>query len=214
MDFSIIINELTERTLYDNIFVSLKNVLTGFTIAFVVALLLALLLYEFKMLDKIFYPIIEVLRPIPNAGWVPIAIIIFATIEQSIIFITFVGAFFPMFISLYRALKNFPINYLYFAKIYKLNWFDRTTKIILPGIMSNIFTALMIGISGAWLSVIMAEMISGRMGIGYYTWKSYTLLSYEKVFLGIIIMGILGALFSLFFATIAKKKLFWVRRID
>ena len=36
----------------------------------------------------------------------------------------------------------------------------------------------------------MAEMISGKVGLGYYTWKSYTLLAYEKVLLGIILMGL------------------------
>ena len=81
-----------------NILASLKNVLLGFSIAFIVSIILAFLLYEFKVLDKILYPIIELLRPIPNAGWVPIAIILCATIEQSILFITFVGAFFPMFL--------------------------------------------------------------------------------------------------------------------
>ena len=70
---------------------------------------------------------------------------------------------------------------------------------------------MMLGISGAWLSVIMAEMISGKVGIGYYTWKSYTLLSYEKVLLGIVIMGLLGSLFSIILAFLSKKLVFWIR---
>lgn len=211
MNFKIIIDELLTTNLYLNILESLKNVLLGFSIAFVVAITLAFLLYEFKYLRKIVYPIIELLRPIPNAGWVPIAIIICATIEQSILFITFIGAFFPMFLNIYRSLDNIPINYLNIAKLYKLNRKDKYLKIVLPSILPNIFTALMLGISGAWLSVIMAEMISGKVGLGYYTWKNYTLLSYEKVFLGIVFMGILGAIFSGIISLISKKTLFWLR---
>lgn len=214
MDFKIIIDEFVSKNLYDNILASLENVLIGFILAVIVALILALLLYEVKILGNIFYPIIEILRPIPNAGWVPISIIIFTTVEQSIIFITFVGAFFPMFLNIYRALINIPTTYLNFAKLYKLKLKDRIFKIILPSIMPNIFTALMLGISGAWLSVIMAEMISGKIGIGYYTWKNYTLLSYEKVFLGIAIMGVLGAFFSMIFSLLSKKTIFWVREVD
>lgn len=211
MNFQIIIDELTNNNLYINIFASLKNVLLGFSVAFVVAIILAFLLYEFKVLDKIIYPIVELLRPIPNAGWVPIAIIACATIEQSILFITFVGSFFPMFLNIYRALDNIPVNYLNIAKLYKLNRKDKYMKIVIPSILPNIFTALMLGVSGAWLSVIMAEMISGKVGLGYYTWKNYTLLCYEKVFIGIVFMGILGAFFSFIISLVSKKTLFWVR---
>lgn len=211
---NVIIDELLTTNLYMNILASLKNVLLGFFVAFIVSIILAFLLHEFKVLDKILYPIIELLRPIPNAGWVPIAIIICATIEHSILFITFVGAFFPMFLNIYRALDNIPVNYLNIAKLYKLNRKDKYFKIVIPSILPNIFTSLMLGISGAWLSVIMAEMISGKIGLGYYTWKNYTLLSYEKVFLGIFFMGILGALFSFIISLISKKTLFWVRNGD
>lgn len=207
----VIMNELLKTNLYINILASLKNVVLGFSIAFIISIILAFLLYEFKVLDKILYPIIELLRPIPNAGWVPIAIIICATIEQSILFITFVGSFFPMFLNIYRALDNIPINYLNIAKLYKFNKRDKYFKIVIPSILPNIFTSLMLGISGAWLSVIMAEMISGKEGLGYYTWKNYTLLSYEKVFLGIFFMGLLGAVFSLIISLISKKMIFWAR---
>ena len=206
-----IMAELLKSNLYMNIIISLKNVLLGFSIAFIISIILAFLLNEFKILDKTIYPIIELLRPIPNAGWVPIAIIICATIDQSIFFITFVGAFFPMFLNIYRALDNIPTNYLNISKLYKLNKKDRYLKIIIPSILPNIFTSLMLGISGAWLSVIMAEMISGKEGLGYYTWKNYTLLNYEKVVLGITFMGLLGAFFSLIISLISKKTLFWVK---
>ncbi len=207
-----IFSELANPELYKHILVSLQNVITGFTIAFVLALFIALLIYEVKFLDKIVYPIIEILRPIPNAGWVPLAILFSATIEQSIIFITFIGAFFPAFITIYRALKGFPSHYLNIIKLNKLNLWDKYVKIILPAIMAQIFTAMMLGISGAWLSVIMAEMISGKAGIGYYTWKNYTLLNYELVVLGVVIMGLLGALFSLIISLISKRVVFWTRR--
>lgn len=211
MNFKIMFNELLSYELYNNILYSLKTVFIGFIIAFIVALSLSLILNEYKLLDKLVYPIIEFLRPIPNAGWVPIAIILCSSIEQSILLITFVGAFFPMFINLYRSLKQIPKNYFDIVKLYKLDKRNKICKIILPAISPTIFTSLMQGISGAWLSVIMAEMISGKSGIGYYTWKNYTLLCYEKLFVGIVIMGLLGALFSMIISFIAKKNLFWVK---
>lgn len=212
MDFSVIINELFTNDLYVNILYSLNNVILGFIIAFICALCLAFILNEFKFLDRIIYPIVEILRPIPNAGWVPISIIICSTVESSILFITFIGAFFPMFLNIYRGLKSVPINYLNISKLYRLNRKNKILKVLLPSISPHIMTAAMLGISGAWLSVIMAEMISGKNGLGYYTWKNYTLLCYEKVFLGILFMAVLGALFSMIISFISKKVLFWTRK--
>lgn len=211
MDLSILFEELTTLDLYFNIFASLKNVFIGFILAFIVAILLNMFLYEYKKIAKVVYPIIELLRPIPNAGWVPIAVISCATIEGSILFITFVGAFFPLFLNIHRALENVPNSYLNISKLYKMNKSDRMKKIVIPSILPDVFTAMMLGISGGWLSVIMAEMISGKVGLGYYTWKSYTLLAYEKVLLGIILMGLLGASFSLILSFISKKLVFWMK---
>lgn len=205
MNINILLDEILNMELYSNILISIKNVCIGFAIAFVFSILIAVLLNEFKLLNIIFYPVLELLRPIPNAGWVPIAIIAFSSLQESIIFITFVGAFFPMFINIYRSLKDIPSNYLDIGKLYKLNKVDNIFKIKIPAIIPNINTAMMVGISGSWLSVIMAEMISGKSGLGYYTWKNYTLLNYEKLFVGIIFMGIIGALFSTIISICAKK---------
>ena len=129
MDFKVIIDELFNTDLYINILFSLKNVIFGFSIAFITSICLAILLNQCKIIDKIVYPVIEFLRPIPNAGWVPVAIILCSTIEESILFITFIGAFFPMFINIYRALKEIPKNYINISKLYKVNIKDKIFKI-------------------------------------------------------------------------------------
>lgn len=119
-----------------------------------------------------------------------------------------------MFINIYRSFLGIPKNYLMISKLYKLGIKDRIIKILLPAIMPGVFTSLMLGISGSWASVIMAEMISGKEGLGYYTWKAYTLLNYEQVFIGILFMGMLGALVSFIISKISNKVLFWVRSAD
>jgi NitT/TauT family transport system permease protein len=59
---------------------------------------------------------------------------------------------------------------------------------ILPGL----FGGLSVGMGVAWICVISAEMISGRLGVGYRTWQAYTVLNYPDVFVGIITIGVLG----------------------
>ncbi len=210
--FTFIINELISNGLYQDIGHSLGRVLIGFTIASIAAITIALLLNEFKVLRIILCPIIETLRPIPNAGWIPIAIIMFRTVEESTLFITFIGSFFPIFTNVFNGLKELPQSYKDFVILLHINRFEKMFHVFLPGIIQHVFTGLMSGMSGAWLSLIMAEMMNGKSGIGYYTWKNYTLLNYDKVIFGVIIMGCLGAMSSLFISTIAHKQLHWMRR--
>lgn len=204
--------ELMEITFYYEVLLSTIRIMIGFCSGLILSLLLAYIIYRYKLFRIIIYPILEILRPIPNAGWVPIIIIITPTIDTSIFLITFIGAFFPIFINIYNGLKEFPDIYQYQYKLLGLNERLVIIKILLPGIAPFFFNGLMLGISGAWLSLIMAEIINGKSGIGYFTWKNYTLLCYEKVLLGIISMGILGSLSSYIISKIGRKYLHWVKR--
>ncbi|SLJ83034.1 ABC transporter permease [Mycobacteroides abscessus subsp. abscessus] len=54
------------------------------------------------------------------------------------------------------------------------------------------FSGLSVGMGVAWICLISAEMISGRLGLGYRTWQSYTIVDYPAVFVGMITIGVLG----------------------
>ena len=69
---------------------------------------------------------------------------------------------------------------------------------VLPGVLPGVFGGLSVGIGVAWICVISAEMISGRLGVGYRTWQAYTVLAYPEVFVGIITIGVLGFLMRRF----------------
>ena len=73
---------------------------------------------------------------------------------------------------------------------------DVLTRVVLPGILPGVFGGLSVGIGVAWICVISAEMISGRLGVGYRTWQAYTVLDYPDVFVGMITIGVLGFLTS------------------
>ena len=64
-----------------------------------------------------------------------------------------------------------------------------------PSAVPDILTGLTIGIGTSWMSVIAAEMISGKYGIGYFTWQSYNLMNYADTIVGMITIGIVGIVF-------------------
>jgi NitT/TauT family transport system permease protein len=63
------------------------------------------------------------------------------------------------------------------------------------------------------MSVIAAEMISGKYGIGYYTWTSYTLMAYSETIIGMITIGAMGTVCFELTKIIERSLLKWREEI-
>lgn len=186
--------ELGNKVFYAHIIASLTRVFTGILVAFVLAIPLGLLISTTKFGRDFIFPMVELVRPIPQIAWIPTAILLFPTVEGSIIYITFIGAFFPMLINTISGVKGIPAVLITAARCMGATPWQLLRKVILPGALPGIFTGVTVGVGVSWMGVIAAEMISGKYGIGYYTWISYTLMTYPETIVGMITIGTLGSL--------------------
>jgi NitT/TauT family transport system permease protein len=171
---------------------SLRRIFVGFSIAALLAVGLGLLVGRFRLAAQALLPPLEVLRPIPAVAWIPIAILLFASAEHSMEFITFIGAFFPILLSTIHGVEGLDRRLVHAAVTLGARPLDVFREVILPGALPSIVTGLSIGMGTSWFSLVTAEMISGQFGIGYYTWEAYTLQKYPNIVLGMISIGILG----------------------
>jgi NitT/TauT family transport system permease protein len=192
-----------------HIIYSLLRVLGGFSLAILIALPLAALISEFSFFKNYIYPLLEIIRPIPLVAWVPLAIIMFASLEKSILFITTIGPLFPILINTLHGIRDVPNEYIQAARSLGSNPLQIQTKIILPYALPFIFTGLKIGIGISWIGVIAAEMISGQFGIGYFTWVNYHLINYNNIIIGIMTIGILGYITTKLISLIGNKIMPW-----
>lgn len=175
-----------------NIGISVRRILIGFSVAVVLGSLLGLLIGRYRLMRDLLFPIFEVLRPIPAIAWVPMAIMLWPTNEVSIVFITFLGSFFPILINTIHGVHSIDPVLIRAARSLGASEFRLFTNVILPGAMPQIFTGFSVGMGVAWVSLIAAEMISGQFGVGYFTWEAYSLVSYAEIGLGMITIGVLG----------------------
>jgi NitT/TauT family transport system permease protein len=171
---------------------SLRRIFVGFSLAAVLAVSLGLIVGRFRVAAQALLPPLEVLRPIPAVAWIPIAILLFASAEHSMEFITFIGAFFPILLSTIHGVEGLDRRLVHAAVTLGARPVDVFREVILPGALPSIVTGLSIGMGTSWFSLVTAEMISGQFGIGYYTWEAYTLQKYPNIVLGMISIGILG----------------------
>lgn len=177
---------------YNNIWVSVRRILLGFGIATVLGVLFGMLIGQYRLMRGLMWPVFEVLRPIPAIAWVPMAIMLWPTNETSIVFITFLGSFFPILLNTIHGVNSVDPVLIRAGRCLGAGESALLRQVILPAALPHIFTGLTIGMGVAWVSLIAAEMISGQFGIGYFTWEAYSLIQYADIAIGMIVIGVLG----------------------
>jgi NitT/TauT family transport system permease protein len=179
-----------------NVSVSCRRILMGFSLAALLAVPLGLLMGRYRLLRDLVFPITEVIRPVPAIAWVPMSIMLWPTNEESIVFITFLGSFFPILLNTLAGMASVDPVLVRAAQSLGAKNTTIFREVYFPASLPHIFTGLAVGMGVAWVSLIAAEMISGQFGIGYYTWEAYSLVQYADIALGMITIGILGLISS------------------
>ena len=168
-------------TFYENMLISLRRILMGFGIAVVSGIALGLIIGRYRRARQLMFPMLEILRPIPAIAWVPMAIMLWPTNESSIVFITFIGSFFPILLSTVHGVTSVDPVLIRAARCLGAKEPALLRQVILPAALPDIFNGLSVGMGVAWVSLIAAEMISGQFGIGYFTWEAYSLIQYRTL---------------------------------
>ncbi|MDC0769849.1 ABC transporter permease [Streptomyces sp. HD] len=191
---------------------SLRRIVTGFLLAAVLGVAAGVAVGRSRWAADLIGPVLEVLRPVPAIALVPVAILLFPSNEQGIVFITFTAAFFPVLVATRHAVRALvPVWEEAVLTLGGGRW-RVLASVVLPGALPGIFGGLSVGIGVSWICVISAEMISGEYGIGYRTWQDYTVIDYPAVFTGIVSIGLLGWLTSTVVELVGRRLTHWLPR--
>jgi NitT/TauT family transport system permease protein len=183
---------LSTKPFYVHIAVSLRRVVISFALATGLGVATGILMGRSRLATHIIMPHIETVRPIPAVAWIPLAILLFPTEESSIIYITFLGAFFPIVLNTIHGVRQTPETLVRAARSLGADNRAILRHVVLPGALPSIVTGLAIGMGVAWFSLLAGEIISGQYGIGYFTWNAYTLVQYPEIIVGMVTIGCLG----------------------
>lgn len=202
------------HTFETNIGNSLRRIFLGFFVALILGVGLGLVIGRYRIVRQLLMPAIEVLRPVPAIAWVPMSIMLWPTTESSIVFITFIGAFYPILLNTVDGVESLDGVLLRAGRCLGASEAQLFWHVILPGVLPNIFTGLAVGMGVAWVSLIAAEMISGQYGVGYYTWEAYSLVNYPAIVLGMITIGALGLLCSGAIRLVGQLSMPWLAFVN
>ncbi|WP_081897828.1 nitrate ABC transporter permease [Flavobacterium sp. 83] len=187
------------------LFSSIKTVLMGFLLGSLIAIPIGILMGASSICKQIFYPIVQLLKPVSPLAWFPIGLVVFKDTGMATIFIVFITSLWSTLINTSFGVASIPQDHKNVAKAFGFSKMRYLTKILIPYSLPHIITGLRLSISVAWLVIVAGEMLSGGAGIGFFVWDSWNALSLEKVISAIIIIGIVGLLFDKLFTYIENK---------
>jgi NitT/TauT family transport system ATP-binding protein len=171
---------------------SLRRILTGFSLAFAGAIIVGIASARYLKIYRNVSVFLDLLSSIPPIAWTPLAILWFGIGDAPAYFIVFLGAFFPMFVSIYSGFTRIDRNLISAARTLGATPTLVVLRVILPGALPSILTGIRTGLAVGWFNVIAAELIGVRSGLGYKIQLSRTLLSSENVIALMIVIGIIG----------------------
>ncbi len=184
---------------------SLIRVFTGFLLGSLIAIPVGLLMGANAFCRKVFYPIVQILKPVSPLAWFPIGLVAFQSASDATIFIIVITSLWPTLINTAFGVASIPDDHKNVSKAFGFSKWKYLSKVLIPYSLPHIITGLRLSIGVAWLVIVAGEMLSGGMGIGFFVWDSWNSLSLEKVISAILIIGLVGLLLDRGFAYVEKK---------
>ena len=198
---------IMEGEFFVHLWASFIRIITGFSIGAFFGVLFGILVGHFRLFERLVDPLIQALRPIPIAAWLPLAIVWFGIGDKPGVFLIVIGAFFPIFINTVHGVKFTQPVLMRAARMLGAIPWRLLVYVVLPAALPSIFTGIRIGLGLAWVCVVISELLGVTAGLGFIIWDAQVYLHTDKVIVGMMIIGAMGTLTDRILLYVSSKLL-------
>jgi ABC-type nitrate/sulfonate/bicarbonate transport system permease component len=194
--------------------ISLFRVATGFALAVVTGVAIGIALARSKVVGDMVQPTLEGLRFVIPFAWIPIASLWFGLSESGKIFITWYAAFFVIVFQTEAGFRQVDERLVKAAKTLGARSKQLLWKVYFPAAAPMIVTGLRLGLAFAWISILAAELVNAKAGIGYYTLNAADFFRSDLAFSAMIVIGVIGFCMDRSFRVLERWAFAWYRSGD
>jgi len=177
--------------IFRNAAASITRVIVGVSLAFCFAVPLGLLIGRYQILDVLADWSIQIFRSVPPISLIPMALLFFGIGDKPAIVLIFLAATWPLLINTIFGVRSIERTLIKVARAARASEQLIFRDIILPSAMPAVFTGLRLAIGG-WLTVVTAEMIAVKSGLGYMILNAQLTFRSELIVAGIVVIGAIG----------------------
>nr|WP_304219943.1 ABC transporter permease [Fredinandcohnia onubensis] len=182
--------------LIENLLFTLGNFSLGFGMAAAIGILVGLVTGWYRPLGKAFDPFLTAMLGTPRIVLLPLITLWVGVGFSSKVVIVFIAGVFPIILNTMTGVKNLDPNLTRVSSSFGASAIQTFITVALPGSLPQIVSGLRVGIGQSLVAVIAAEMFVSTGGIGYFVAQSSANFNIDRVFVGIVVIVILGILIT------------------
>lgn len=195
--------------LFKDLAISLRRAAIGFLIGASLGVTVGLLTSRIHFFAVALSPLFNLLRPIPAIALVPVAIVWFGIGEESKYFVIAYTVFLAVWLSTHHGMEHVPSTYIRAARSLGASRMTEFLQVVVPASAPHIFSGLRLGAALAFLSLVAAELTGASAGIGYRLDEARQYILIDRMFVGLIELGILGATLDAIFVLLSRRLVHW-----
>ena len=200
------------QPLHQHVQVSLLRTLAGFFLGVALGVPLGLLTGYNRLAGAMISPIMAFIRPIPPIAFIPMAVLYFGLGELGKVVLIFFVSLNYVHTNAHAGAANFPITYRRASESLGLTRWQTFMRIVLPGALPQIFTGLKVALALSWAVVVAAELVGAQSGLGFMISDAALLFRIPVVFIGIMLIGVIGLALNLTLNAIESHIVHWKGR--
>jgi sulfonate transport system permease protein len=200
-----------DGTMGHEIVTSFRRVFEGYFMGIAAALVLGILIGSSHVARAALQPVIYAFWSIPKLALLPLLLLIFGLGEFPIIVLIAIECFFLVLIPTIAAVATVPEAYREAAMSFNVNRLQMLRYVLVPGALPQIAVALRLGAGASVLVMVAAEYIDGKNGLGFFIFNSWQLFEPKQMYVGIIVVAVLGTIWTLIVQVVGRYLTRWQR---
>lgn len=158
-------------------------------------------------------PIVRFLGPIPSTAWIPLVLVIFSDTVSASSFIIALAVWFPTTLMTSSGIQNVANSFFEVSETLGASTFYKIFKVGVPAAMPSIFIGIFNGTCSAFITLMTAEMIGAKYGIGWYVNWQKEMMCYANVYAGLIVIALTFSILITLLFKVKDKLLVWQKGV-
>jgi NitT/TauT family transport system permease protein len=200
-----------EPWLHQSLWHSIKVIFWGFLLSSIIGVPLGILCGSMPAMGRLTEPFIEFFRYLPAPAFGALSVAVLGIEDAPKVSIIFIGTFFQQVLVIANTTRRVDPALLEAAETLGASRRTLITRVVVPGVITDIYTDMRVLLGWAWTYLIVAELIGVSSGITYFINQQAKYRNYERVFASIIMIGIIGLVTDLVLASVGRQLFPWMR---
>ena len=200
---------ISKLDLFGHVWASLRRVLTALAMSWLLGISFGVLIGWNRKAKALFGAVFEMIRPIPPLAWIPLITMWMGIGETPKIILVFLGCFAPVVINSYTGIRLVEPLHIDVGRMFNASDWQILREIAVPAALPAIFAGIKTSTSGGWMTVLAAEMMGAKSGLGFLIIRGMESDDMALIMVGMLAIALIGAILAVIMTSIERKICPW-----